>query len=59
MGVRARRAASGPDEVKPRDGMWGREVDPSCGIPEAGSSVEGREGSVEDPLEFDSLEATF
>jgi len=55
MGVRARRAASGPDKAKPSDGMRGREGDPSCGIPVAGSSVEEREGCVEDALEFDSL----
>jgi hypothetical protein len=54
MGVRARRAASGPDKPKPSDGMRGREVDPSCGIPMAGSSMEER-GGVEDTLEFDGL----
>jgi hypothetical protein len=50
MGVRARRAASGPDKPKPSDGMRGRELDPSCGIPVAGSSMELREGNA---LEFD------
>jgi len=59
MGVRARRVASGPDEAGPTDGKRGREADPFCGIPVAGSSVEGRGGSVEDPLEFDSLAVTL
>ena len=58
MGVRARCAASGPDEAK-ADGGRGREVNPSRGVPVAGSSVEGRGGSVEDALEFDSLGGTF
>ncbi len=59
IGVRARRVASGPDEAKARDGGRGREVNPSCGVPVAGSSVEGRGGSVEGALELDSFGATF
>jgi hypothetical protein len=59
IGVRARCVASGPDEAKPRDGTRGREVDPFCGVPVIGSSVEGRGGSAEGALEFDSLGATF
>lgn len=59
MGVRARGVAPGPDEAKARDGGRGRDVNPSCGVPVAGSSVEGRGGSVEDPLEFGSLGAMF
>lgn len=52
MGVRARRAASGPDGPGP---MRGREVEPFCGIPVAGTSVEEREGCVEGTLEFGGL----
>jgi hypothetical protein len=59
MGVRARRCDSDPDEPKPRDEMRGREVDPSIGIPVAGSSVEEREGNVEGTLEFGSLEVVL
>src|SRR6266566_3735793 len=59
MGVRARCVAPGPDEAKAMDGGRGREVNPSCGVPVAGSSVEGRGESAEDALEFGSLGATF
>ena len=59
MGVRVRCVASGPDEAKTMDGRRGGEVNPSCGVPVAGSSVEGRGGSVKDALGFDSLETTF
>lgn len=56
IGVRARCVASGPDEAK---GTRGREVDPFCGVPVIGPSVEGRGGSPEGALEFDSLGITF
>jgi hypothetical protein len=59
MVVRARCVASGPDEAMGWDGRRGREVNPFCGVPVDGCSAEGREGSAEEALGFDSLGGTF